>query len=83
MFGAIIFSMLAAHIGVGQGTDLNDILQPGPGLTAVQPYLGGAFAAFFGTAAGLGALSVICFAFLKEIPLRQHASGAAPEVAAE
>jgi EmrB/QacA subfamily drug resistance transporter len=75
MFGAIIFSMLAAHIDAGQGTDLNDILQPGPALTAVQPYLGPAFAAFFATAAGLAALSVVCFAFLKEIPLRQHASG--------
>jgi EmrB/QacA subfamily drug resistance transporter len=88
LFGAIIFSMVAAHIGMGQGRDLNDILQPGPALDAARPYLGDAFAAFFATAAGLGVLSVVCFAFLKEIPLRQHASGhaggqAGGEIAAE
>jgi hypothetical protein len=77
MFGAIIFSMLAAHLGGSRGTDLNDVLQPGPALDAIRPYLGAAFAAFFATAAGLGALSVVGFAFLKEIPLKQHASGPA------
>jgi hypothetical protein len=75
MFGAIIFSMLAAHLGAGQGTDLNDILQPGPALDAVRPYLGAAFTAFFATAAAVAALAVVCFTFLKEIPLKQHASG--------
>jgi EmrB/QacA subfamily drug resistance transporter len=85
MFGAIIFSMLAAHLDAGHGGDLNDILQPGPALTAVQPYLGTAFTAFFATAAGLAALAVVGFAFLKEVPLRQHASGhhAGGEVALE
>jgi predicted MFS family arabinose efflux permease len=83
LFSAIILSMLAAHLGEGQGTDLNDILKPGPVLDAVQPYLGKAFGMFFGTAAALCAASAIGFVFLKELPLRQHASGAAPEIAAE
>jgi hypothetical protein len=69
--------MLAAHIDVQQGADLNDILQPGPVLNAVQPYLGHAFAVFFGAAAAVGGLAVIGFIFLKEVPLKQHAHGAA------
>jgi len=82
-FSAIILSVLAAHLGSQAHADLNDILRPGPVLDAVQPYLGQAFAMFFGAAAALCAASVIGFLFLKEIPLRGHAASAAPEVAAE
>jgi hypothetical protein len=83
-FSAVILSVLAAHLGAGQGhADLNDILRPGPVLDAVQPYLGKAFAMFFGAAAALCAAAVVGFVFLKELPLRGHAISAAPEVAAE
>ena len=84
MFSAVILSMLAAHLGGGLGhADLNDILRPGPVLDAVQPYLGKAFAVFFGAAAALCAASVIGFLFLKELPLRGQATSAAPEALAE
>jgi EmrB/QacA subfamily drug resistance transporter len=78
LFGAIIFSILAAHIDIVQGADLNDILQPGPVLTAVQPYLGRAFSAFFGAAGAVALLSAVGFLFMKEVPLRQHAGHEAP-----
>jgi EmrB/QacA subfamily drug resistance transporter len=80
LFGAVIFSMLASHITAGGtgGANLNDILKPGPVLDALQPYINQAFAAFFATAAGVAAVATVCLAFLKEIPLRQHAGGEAP-----
>jgi len=40
MFGAIIFSMLAAHIDAGPGRDLNDNPAARPGAHRVQPILG-------------------------------------------
>ncbi len=62
VFSAVILSMLAAHLGAGQGhAELNDILRPGPALDAVQPYLGKAFGMFFGAAAALCAASVLGF----------------------
>jgi EmrB/QacA subfamily drug resistance transporter len=76
--GAIIFSVLAAHIDIDRGADLNDILQPGPVLTAAQPYLGEAFSAFFATAGVVALLSALGFMLMKEVPLRQHAGHEAP-----
>jgi hypothetical protein len=76
--GAIIFSMLASHIDLARGADLNDILQPGPVLTAVQPYLGDAFSAFFAAAGAVAALSAVGFVFMKEVPLRQIAGHETP-----
>jgi EmrB/QacA subfamily drug resistance transporter len=76
--GAIIFSVLAAHIDIDRGADLNDILQPGPVLTAAQPYLGEAFSAFFGTAGVVAVLSVVGFLFMKEVPLRHNAGHETP-----
>lgn len=76
--GAIIFSVLAAHIDIDRGADLNDILQPGPVLTAVQPYLGNAFSAFFAAAGAVAVLSAIGFLFMKEVPLRHNAGHETP-----
>ena len=78
VFGAIIFSILAAHIDVMQGADLNDILRPGPVLTAVKPYLGEAFSAFFAAAGVVAVLSAVGFLFMKEVPLRQNAGHETP-----
>jgi hypothetical protein len=76
--GAIIFGVLASHIDVERGADLNDILRPGPVLTAAQPYLGDAFSAFFAAAGGVALLSALGFLLMKEVPLRQHAGQEAP-----
>src|SRR3954468_23234104 len=76
--GAIIFSVLASHIDIERGADLNDILQPGPVLTAVQPYLGEAFSAFFAAAGMVAVLSAIGFLFMKEVPLRHNAGHETP-----
>jgi EmrB/QacA subfamily drug resistance transporter len=76
--GAIVFSVLAAHIDIDRGADLNDILQPGPTLDAVRPYLGQAFSAFFAAAAVVAVLSAIGFLFIKEVPLRQNAGHETP-----
>ena len=76
--GAIIFSMLAAHLDTTRGADLNDILQPGPVLTAVQPYLGDAFSAFFAAAGAVALLSALGFVFMKEVPLRHQAGHETP-----
>ena len=78
LFGAIIFGILAAHIDIARGADLNYILQPGPVLTAVQPYLGKAFSAFFASAGAVALFSAIGFLFMKEVPLRQHAGHEVP-----
>jgi len=77
-FGAIIFSMLASHIDIARGADLNDILRPGPVLDAIQPYLGDAFSAFFAATGVVAALSAVGFVFIKEIPLRQNPGQEAP-----
>ena len=77
LFGAIIFSMLAAHLDAARGANLNDILKPGPALDAVQPYLGPAFSAFFLAAACVCAAATVGIALLKEIPLRDQAGGGA------
>jgi len=77
-FGAIIFSMLASHIDIARGADLNDILQPGPVLEAIQPYLGDAFSAFFAATGVVAALSAVGFIFIKEIPLRQNSGHETP-----
>ncbi len=76
--GAIIFGVLASHIDVDRGADLNDILRPGPVLTAAQPYLGDAFSAFFAAAGAVALLSALGFLLMKEVPLRQHAGNEAP-----
>ena len=78
VFGAIIFSMLASHIDIDRGADLNDILQPGPVLTAVQPYLGDAFSAFFAAAGVVAAFSAIGFVFMKEVALRERSGHETP-----
>jgi EmrB/QacA subfamily drug resistance transporter len=78
LFGAIIFGIIASHIAIGRGADLNDILQPGPVLTAVQPYLGEAFSAFFAASGAVAALAALGFLFIKEVPLRAHAGHEAP-----
>ena len=76
--GAIIFGVLASHIDINRGADLNDILQPGPVLTAVQPHLGDAFSAFFAAAGAVAVLSAIGFLFMKVVPLRQNAGHETP-----
>jgi predicted MFS family arabinose efflux permease len=78
LFGAIIFSMLASHIDIERGADLNDILQPGPVLTAIQPYLGQAFSVFFAAAGGFAVLAALGFLVMKEVPLRQNAGYETP-----
>jgi EmrB/QacA subfamily drug resistance transporter len=71
LFGAIIFSILARHIDIDRGADLNDILQQGPVLDAVQPFLADAFSAFFAGAGCFAVLAAFGFLLMQEIPLRQ------------
>jgi EmrB/QacA subfamily drug resistance transporter len=74
LFGAIILGIIGAHLGVAgaKGAELNDVLQPGPVLDAVTPYLDRAFSVFYAGAALVAALCAIGLARLKELPLRQQ-----------